>query len=289
MPTTHFPDRQGSPIDREPPSLRTCQCIIMMVGKMNNVRTRLRSALITAAFVGLSAQTTLAQQAPAATVVRTVLAVTSLPSVVDASVFFKLSKIELTAGQTTRYFGPVGFLYILSGALAVQSDAGQRSLQQDDAFLVAAGNPHSLSASGPQAAQFLHFVLARSSELEQAVEQPPAVVTELYRTPRAIPDLKPGRYEFTLTRVSYPRMDPNPPHYRSGAALYYVRSGSGIFIADGKIETKETGIAHFEPHGWVHQWANSADAPLVLLQANISEEGIPAVIMRQPPPSGTGR
>jgi hypothetical protein len=49
------------------------------------------------------------------------------------------------------------------------------------------------------------------------------------------------------------------------------------------------GTPHFEPHGWVHQWANSGDAPLVLLQANISEEGVPAVIMRQPPPSGPGR
>jgi quercetin dioxygenase-like cupin family protein len=171
----------------------------------------------------------------------------------------------------------------------VHTDTGQHSLQPDDAFLVSAGSTHSLNASGSQAAQFLHFVLARSSELDRPAEQPPAVVSELYRTARAIPDLKPGRYEFTLTRATYPRMDPNPPHYRSGAALYYVRSGSGIFIADGKTETKEMGTPHFEPHGWVHQWANSGDAPLVLLQANISEEGVPAVIMHQPPPSGSGR
>jgi quercetin dioxygenase-like cupin family protein len=256
---------------------------------MNNIQSPLRSALVAAAFVALPVQTALAQQAPAATIVRTVMAVTSLPSVLDAPVFFKLSKIELAPGQTTKYSGPVGFIYLLSGALVVQTDVGQRSLQQDDALLVAAGKAHSLSASGGQAVQFLHFVLARSSELDQAAEQPPGVVTELYRTPRAIPDLKPGHYEFTLTRASYPRMDPNPPHYRSGAALYYVRSGSGTFIADGKTETKEAGIAHFEPRGWLHQWANSGDAPLVLLQANISEEGVPAVIMGQPPSSGPGQ
>jgi quercetin dioxygenase-like cupin family protein len=256
---------------------------------MNNVRSCLCSALVPMAFLALLAETALAQQPPSATIVRTVLAVTSLPSVVDGPVFFKLSKIELPAGQTAKYLGPVGFLYVLSGVLTAQSDAGHRSLQQNDAFLVPAANAHSLSASGSQAAQFLHFVLARSNGADQAAEQPPAAVTELYRTPRAIPDLKPGRYEFTLTRASYPRMDPNPPHYRSGAALYYVRSGSGIFIADGKTETKEMGTPHFEPHGWVHQWANSGDAPLVLLQANISEEGVPAVIMQQPPPSGPGR
>jgi quercetin dioxygenase-like cupin family protein len=256
---------------------------------MNNVRSRLPSVLVGAAFAALSTQIALAQVPPAATIVRTVLAVTSLPSVVDAPIFFKLSKIELAAGQTTKYSGPVGFLYVLSGAIAVHTDTGQRSLQPDDAFLVSAGSTHSLNASGSQPAQFLHFVLGRSSELDRPAEQPPAVVSELYRTPRAIPDLKPGRYEFTLTRVSYPRMEPNPPHYRSGAALYYVRSGSGIFIADGKTETKDMGTPHFEPHGWVHQWANSGDAPLVLLQANISEEGVPAVIMRQPPPSESGR
>jgi quercetin dioxygenase-like cupin family protein len=244
-------------------------------GKMNNTRSRLRSPLIASAFVALSTQATLAQQTSPATIVRTVLAVTSLPSVVDGPFFFKLSNVQLAAGQTTKYFGPVGFIYILSGALAVQSAAGQRPLQQDDAFLVASGDTHSLRASGSQATLFLHFVLARSSGLDQPAEQPPAIVTELYRTPRAIPDLKPGHYEFT--------------HYRSGAALYYVLSGSGIFLADGKTETKKMGTPHFEPRGWVHQWANNADVPLVLLQANISEEGVPAVIVGQPPPSGPGR
>jgi len=42
-------------------------------------------------------------------------------------------------------------------------------------------------------------------------------------------------------------------------------------------------MPHFEPHGWVHQWGNDADTPLVLLQANISEEGVPAVISGQAP------
>ena len=60
-------------------------------------------------------------------------------------------------------------------------------------------------------------------------------------------------------------------------------------MADGKTETKEAGTAHFEPRGWLHQWANSADAPLVLLQANMSEEGVPAVVMVQPPSSGPTR
>jgi quercetin dioxygenase-like cupin family protein len=251
---------------------------------MNRIRSRLCSALIIALFITLSTQASLAE-ASATTIVRTVLAVTSLPSIVDAPLFFKLSRVELAPGQTTTYFGPVGFLYALSGTLIVQTNAGQQSLQQDDAVLVAADSTYSIRTSAAEPALFLHFVLGRSNELGQAAEQSPAVVTEIYRT-QAIPDLKPGRYEFTLTRVSYPRMAPNPAHYRSGAALYYVRSGSGIFIADGKTETKQTGVVHFERHGWLHQWANDADEPLVLLQANISEEGVPAVIMPQPAASG---
>src|SRR5437870_2423213 len=160
-------------------SLRGSQTLIME-GEMNNVRSRLRSALAAAAFVALSAQTAPAQLPPTATTVRTVLGVTSLPSVVDAPLFFKLSKVEMAAsGQTTKYLGPVGFLYVLSGSVAVQTGAGQRSLQQDDALLVSAGETHSLSVSGSEPALFLHYVLARSTELDQAAEQAPAMVTEL--------------------------------------------------------------------------------------------------------------
>ena len=248
---------------------------------MNSIR-HVPAAVIVAAFITwfTNVQTALAQQAPAATPVRTVLALTTLPSVVEAPLFFKLSKVELPAGQSTKYVGPVGFVYVLSGALAAQVNADQRSLQQGDALLVAAGNAHSFSAAGSQPAIFLHIVLARSTEIAQTGEQQPAVVAELFRTPASITNLKPGPYEFTLTRVTFPpRMTPNLPHYRSGAALYYVLSGSGSFVADGKTERKETGMPHFEPYGWVHQWGNPGDTPLILLQANISEEGVPAVIM----------
>jgi hypothetical protein len=119
--------------------------------KMNNIRSPMRFALVAAAFLALPVQTALAQQAPAATIVRTVMAVASLPNVVDAPVFFKLSKIELSPGQTTKYSGPVGFIYLLSGALVVQSDVGQRSLQQDDALLGPVYNySHAPDSQGPK-------------------------------------------------------------------------------------------------------------------------------------------
>jgi quercetin dioxygenase-like cupin family protein len=244
--------------------------------------TRLSFHAMFAAVAMLYVQAGFAQQAAPAAVVRTVLGVAALASVIDTPLFFKLSTVRLPAGQTTKYAGPVGFIYVLTGGVVVQSGVRQQSLQPDDAFLTEPSDTHSLTAGQSEAASFLHFVLARPNELQQAVEQPPASIAQIYQTPGAIPDLKPGHYEFTLTRASYPRMEPNPPHYRSGAALYYVLSGTGIFFADGKQETKKAGTAHFEPRGWVHQWGNNADEPLVLLQANISEEGAPAVIIGQP-------
>ena len=125
-------------------------------------------------------------------------------------------------------------------------------------------------------------MLGRADELVEATEREPAGVTELYRNSDPIPELKPGPYEFTLTRVAFPpRMAPNTPHYRSGAALYYILEGSGTFNANGKTEERVAGMPHFEPQGWVHRRGNPGDEPLVLLQANISEEGVPAVILVQ--------
>jgi quercetin dioxygenase-like cupin family protein len=258
---------------------------------MKRTMPRPLAAVVVAGFTTLAGHTqvSVAQQAPTVTPVRTVLALASLPSLVEAPLFFRLSKVELAAGKTTSHSGPVGFIYTLSGSLLAPADAGTHSLRPGDAFLLEAGKVHSLTAANSEPAVFLHYVLARSSELDRAAPQEPAIVTELFRTAGPISHLKPGPYEFTLTRVTFPpRMAPNPPHYRSGAALYYILSESGLFIADGKTERKEMGTPHFEPHGWVHQWGNDSDTPLVLLQANISEEGVPAVIFGQPP-SAPGR
>jgi quercetin dioxygenase-like cupin family protein len=252
--------------------------------EMKGVSSSVVAAIMVVAclvFVGPGGET-LAQQTPSSTPVRSVLASASLPSVVDAPLFFRLSKIELNSGQSTNYSGPIGFIYVLSGTLTSQVDSEKLALRPGDGLLVTASKVHLFTATAAEPAIFLHYVLGRAEELDRAGEQPPAIVTELYRSAEPIPQLKPGPYEFTLTRVTFPpQMAANVPHYRSGAALYYVVEGSGTFIADGKTEIRDTGMAHFEPHGWVHQWGNPGEAPLILLQANISEEGVPAVIMVQ--------
>jgi quercetin dioxygenase-like cupin family protein len=215
--------------------------------------------------------------------VRAVLASTPLSSVADAPRYFKLVRVHLPATQAVTYNGPVGFVLVLDGALEVTSGADQRSVAKSDGVLIAKGKSAIFKSTSGKPVEFLHFVLSTAGELNAPMESPPAVVKELYRTASPIPGLKPGPYEFTLVRVAFPpRSPPNPPHHRSGAALYYIFSGTGMFTADGKTEPRPAGVAHYEPYDLVHQWANPGEEPLVIIQASINQEGVPAVMFEQP-------
>jgi quercetin dioxygenase-like cupin family protein len=232
----------------------------------------------------VGAQTTPGPSTTQPTPVRNILASAALPSVVDAPLRYKLLRVSVPAGQSTSSMGPNGFLFQMSGTLAVTTSGDSRTLRNGDAMFVRRGESATLKAAGPEPAVFLHFLLLPAADLEKVVEGAPAVVTELYRTTAPIPGLKPGPYEFTLTRVTFPpRMPSNPPHYRSGGALYYVASGTGRMTFEGKTENKPAGTPLFEHYGMVHQWGNPGDTPLVLLQANLSPEGVPAVIFGTPP------
>ena len=105
---------------------------------------------------------------------------------------------------------------------------------------------------------------------------------ELYRTAAPISDLKPGSYDLNLTRVTFPaQMPSNPPHHRSGAALYYIVSGTGANTINGK-PTRRNRLSSYEPFGLVHQWGNPSDTPFTFLAFNINPEGVAAVIPGAP-------
>jgi quercetin dioxygenase-like cupin family protein len=215
--------------------------------------------------------------------VRAVLASTRLASVADAPRYFKLVRVHLPATQAVTYNGPVGFVLVLEGALEVTSGADQRSVAKSDGVLVAKDKSTIFKSAPGKPAEFLHIILSTAVELNAPMESTPAVVKELYRTASPIPGLKPGPYEFTLVRVAFPPRFPlNPPHHRSGAALYYIFSGTGMFTANGKTEPRPAGVAHYEPYDLVHQWENPGDEPLVIIQASINQEGVPAVMFEQP-------
>jgi len=218
-----------------------------------------------------------AQTQPADTV-RTPLAAAHLASVVDLPLYFRLYHARLPAAQSTFYHGANAMLYELSGAAAITIDGGAaQTLAEGAGAFLATGQEVTITAASSEPADLLLFVLTALPNQRPPLDRPAAAV-ELYRTPDALPGLEAGPYEFSLTRVTFPAgMPTNPPHYRTGAALYCVIAGAGTLTADGKTEPRPTGAAQDEPHGWVHQWANPGDTPLVVLQANISREGEPAV------------
>jgi quercetin dioxygenase-like cupin family protein len=130
----------------------------------------------------------------------------------------------------------------------------------------------------------LQFLLSPASVLDQPTAAGQAVVKELYRTAAPIPDLKSGAYDLNLTQVTFPAgMPSNAPHYRSGAALYYIVSGTGANTVGGKTEAKGPGSLIYEPYGLVHQWGNPGNESLTFVSFNINQEGVAAVLPGTPP------
>jgi quercetin dioxygenase-like cupin family protein len=237
----------------------------------------LRTCFVPALLCVLLAPVAGAQTQPADTV-RTPLAAGHLASVVDLPLYFRLYHARLPAAQSTSYQGSNAMLYALSGAVAITIDgAAAQPLAEGAGSFLATGEEVTISASDAGEADLLLFVLTARPNQRPPFDRP-AAARELYRTPEALIGLKAGPYEFSLTRVTFPAgMPVSPPHYRSGAALYCVIAGAGTVTADGKTEPRPLGAADVEPYGWVYQWANPGDTPLVVLQAGISPEGEPAV------------
>lgn len=156
-------------------------------------------------------------------------------------------------------------------------------LNAGEGLLIAGGRTAALTAGSGGPSTFLHLFLAPAADLGRSAETAPAIVTELYSSANPIPDLKPGVYDLSLTRVTFPPgMPSNPPHHRSGAALYFIISGTGTNTSDGKTEARGPCSLIYEPYTLVHQWGNPGNEPLVLLTFNINPEGVAAVVPGAP-------
>jgi quercetin dioxygenase-like cupin family protein len=140
-----------------------------------------------------------------------------------------------------------------------------------------------LKAGAGGKSTLLHFFLVPTADMNKPAESAPAIVKLLYRTAAPIPGLKSGAYDLNLTRVTFPaQMQSNPPHHRSGAALYYVISGRGANTVDGKTAARGPGSLNYEPYDLVHQWGNPGKAPFTFLAFNINPEGVAAVLPGAP-------
>jgi quercetin dioxygenase-like cupin family protein len=256
--------------------------ILMNLFKESHMRsTIIGSLLVCVAALAASAAGQTPPPAPATA--RTVVASTKLPTVGDTPVHFKAVSVTIPSGASSSLSSSNGILYQLSGSTVVSIGGEIKTLSPGEGLFVASGSAATLKAGDGGASTFLHFLLVPAAELDKPLEAPPAVVKELYRTIAPLPALKPGRYDLNLTRVSFPaEMASNPPHHRSGAALYYIISGTGANTVEGKLEAKAPGSLIYEPFGLVHQWGNPGPVPLTFLAFNINPEGVAAVLPGAP-------
>jgi quercetin dioxygenase-like cupin family protein len=225
-----------------------------------------------------------AQTTPAPPAIRrTVAAATKLPTVTDVPLHFKAVSITLQPDEKCGVSAANGILYQMSGSTEVSLDGEAKMLSAGEGLFIAGGKTAALTAGSGGPSTFLHFFLVPAVDLGRPAESAPAAVRELYRSATPIPDLKPGGYDFNLTRVTFPaQMPSNPPHHRSGAALYYIISGAGANTVDGKTEARGPGSLIYEPYALVHQWGNPGNEPLIFLAFNINPEGVAAVLPGAP-------
>jgi quercetin dioxygenase-like cupin family protein len=216
-------------------------------------------------------------------IMRTVIAATKLPTVTDVPLHFKAVSITLQPDQKSSVSAANGILYQMSGSTEVSLGGEAKMLNAGEGLFIAGGKTAALTAGSGEPSTFVHFFLVPAVDLGRPVETAPAAVRELYRTAAPIPDLKPSGYDLNLTRVTFPaQMPSNPPHHRSGAALYYIISGTGANTVDGKTEARGPGSLIYEPYALVHQWGNPGNEPLIFLAFNINPEGVAAVLPGAP-------
>jgi len=225
-----------------------------------------------------------AQTTPAVpAITRSVVAAAKLPTVTDGPLHFKAVSVTLQPDEKSGISAANGILYQISGSTEVALDGEAKMLDAGEGLFIAGGKTAGLTAGSGGPSTFLHFFLAPAADLDRPAEAPPAAVKELYRTAAPIPDLKPGGYDLNLTRVTFPaQMPSNPPHHRSGAALYFIISGTGANTVDGKTEARGPGSLVYEPYALVHQWGNPGNEPFTFLAFNINPEGVAAVLPGAP-------
>jgi quercetin dioxygenase-like cupin family protein len=233
----------------------------------------------TALAASAAAQTT---PTPSA-ITRTVVAATKLSTVTDLPLHFKVVSVTLPPDEESGVSAANDILYQMSGSTEVSLGGEARIIRAGEGLFIAGGKTVALKAGSGGPSAFLHFFLAPAVDLDRPAETPPATVRELYRTAAPLPDLKPGGYDLNLTRVTFPaQMPANAPHHRSGAALYYIISGTGTNTIDGKTVPRGSGSLIYEPYGLVHQWGNPGNEPLIFLVFNINPEGVAAVLPGPP-------
>jgi len=221
--------------------------------------------------------------------VRAVLALGRVPSMVDSPMSIKLSHISLPAGANASYRGSHSVVYLMTGSVTVSVAGDRRVVRSEEGAYLPPGTDVLIQSGADAPAELIQYELMRSADAAKSGMSSPASVKELHQMKIPADALKPGPYEFSMTRVTLPAGATRPrPHTRSGAALYYVLGEGAVTIwpsatvdalsGENRTEARRTGDVQEEPYGFIHSWSSKVDAALVLLQANISQEGVPEII-----------
>jgi quercetin dioxygenase-like cupin family protein len=241
------------------------------------------AGLIFLAGLTLAASAVAQSGPPPAATPPAVIAAGKLASVTDAQRYFKVVSVTLASGAKSRVSGPDGILYQTSGSTNVTLNGEIKTLNAGDAIYLPEGTAAQIQAGNAAPSVLFHFMLVRVANVNERAETAPAMVKELYRTAVPLLDLKPGPYDINLTRATFaPQMKLTPPHHRSGAALYYILSGTGMNLIDGNTFMRGPGTFVFEPYSLVHQWSNPSDEVVTRLVFNINPEGVAAVVQTPP-------
>ncbi|HXA23714.1 MAG TPA: cupin domain-containing protein [Acetobacteraceae bacterium] len=225
-----------------------------------------------------------AQNAPAPpAITRALVAATKLPTVTDVPLYFKAVSVTLPPGESSSVAATNGILYQLSGSTEVSLGGEAKTVAAGEGLFIGGDKAAVLKAGSGGPSAFLHFFLVPAADLDQPAETEPATVRELYRGAAPLADLKAGGYDLNLTRITFPaQMESNPPHHRSGAALYFIISGTGANTINGTTAARGPGSVVYEPYGLVHQWGNPGNEPLTFLAFNINPDGVAAVLPGAP-------
>ena len=180
-------------------------------------------------------------------------------------------------------------IYLTAGTVVASTGADRKTIRESEGFHIPTNIETSLEASADGKAEMLVYRLMPDSKNEPASAIGSPASSTAIHSMKLSSSLKSGPFEFSMTRVTLPAGATRPrAHTRSGAALYYVLTEGSITIwpeatvetlkGEDRTETRPTGAIQEEPYGFVHSWSPTARAALVLLQANISQEGSPEII-----------
>jgi quercetin dioxygenase-like cupin family protein len=240
---------------------------------------------VTLLSAGLLAAPASGQTQPAtASITRSLIAETRLSITGNVPLYFRALGIIVPANETSSFSAPAeGILYEVSGSTAATVGGEAKELNPQEGLFVAAGKQVVLKAVRDMPSTLLHFILSRTADLDQPEAAVPATTIEVFRTPNPIPGLKAGMYDLNLTLVTFPpHTPPISPQRRSGAALYYVLSGTGENLIEGGIEAMGVGSMIYETPHLIHEWGNPGDEPLSFLVFNITRGGLQVVVPDAP-------